>query len=135
MKAEDLGERRESQRERRAAHAGRGGKFEFGEKRLLRRRFPVMRLQRGDEARPVVARERNRRVDQGLRDGRQRYGAGAGASGFPTGVVVTKRMRIATTPETKKAPVGPISALQSTAPRNCRAAGPIASTRPMRMVR
>ena len=103
MDGEKFGERRQPQRERRAANACGGGELKFGEDNLSGRRLPVMRLQRRDEARPVVARQRQRGVDKRLRRWRQAHLPVSVASGFPTGVVVTKRMGTATTPETKNA--------------------------------
>lgn len=135
MDGERLRERREAEGERRAGDASGRGELQFGNHGRERRALPVPRLERGDEAGPVLTQKRDRGVDQRSRARRERYSCASDGSGFPTGVEVAKRMRMATRPETKKAPVGPSSALQSTAPRYCRAAGPIARTRPTMIVR
>lgn len=135
MDGERLRQRREADGERGAWDAGGRGELQFGKHGCARGALPVLRLQRCDEMRAVFAQERDGRIQQRSRGGRERYFGASAGSGFPTGVDVAKRMRMATTPETKKAPVGPTSALQSTAPRYCRAAGPIARTRPTMIVR
>lgn len=134
MVGNEGGDRHELERDRRARQAGGRGEGQLCDDRVDGDRFPVVRFQRRDELGAVVAHERDSRVDERSCNRRQAHFAAAAASGFPTGVEVIARMKIAIRPETKNAPVGPISVAQSTAPRYWRAAGPIASARPTDIV-